>query len=283
MTMDSRRTLEAVAADSALAVGPPLPEDAWMEGGEFLGSPLDEQVIPVTKDHLLRCHVAREALERWLEQREIKGFVGSEQNLYWDQADYRRFLAPDVFVAIGVSSRSRRNYRIWAEGPTPCFVLEFLSVSTRRRDLTVKKAIYERIGIPEYFIHEGEEDEDTDGSRRRGPRIDPPLQGFRLRQRVGGRPRYEPIPARRRARYPAPDVSLGYPSESLGLDVVFSADRDQVRFFDAASDRFVMTRAEAAEAHAEAAESRAEDAERRAEAAESRAAELERLMAEHRS
>lgn len=271
MTMDSRRTLKAVAAEPALAVGSSLPRDAWMEGEEFLGSPLDERVVPVTKDHLLRCQHAREALEAWLEEQGLEGFVGSEQNLYWDQGDYRRFLAPDVFVATGVSSRSRRNYRIWAEGPTPCFVLEFLSASTRRRDLTEKKSIYERIGIPEYFVHEGEEDEDTDGSRRRGPRIEPPLQGFRLRRRAGGQPRYEPIPARRGARYPAPDATLGYASESLSLDVVFSAERDEVRFFDPVSRAFVMTRAEAAEARAETAEARAE-------AAATRIAELERRL-----
>lgn len=273
VTMDSRRTLKAVAADPALAVGSSMPRDALFKGGEFWGLPLDEESVPVTKAHLLRCQLAREALERWLEQRGLEGYVGSDESLYWDRSNVRRVLQPDVFVAIGASSGPRRNYRIWAEGPTPCFVLECLSPSTRRRDLGEKKAIYEEIGIPEYFIHEGEDDEDTDGTRRRGPRIDPPLQGFRLRRLGRGRPRYEPIPARRGVSYPAPDVSLGYASESLGLDVTFAADRDGVRFFDAASNAFVLTPAEAAEARAETAETRAA-------AAEARVAELERLLAQ---
>ncbi len=265
MTTDSRRTLRALAADPALAVGSSLPADALLKGGEFWGLPLDEESVPVTRAHLLRCQHAREALERWLELQGLEGYVGSDESLYWDRSNVRRVLSPDVFVAIGAANRWRRNYRIWAEGPTPQVVLEFLSPSTRRRDLGEKKAIYEEIGIPEYFIHEGEDPVDTDGTRRRGPRIDPPLQGFRLRRRGGGRPRYEPIPARRGVSYPAPDVALGYPSESLGLDVVFSADRDEVRFFDVASQAFVLTHAEAAEA--------------RAAAAEARVAELERLLA----
>ncbi len=269
MTMDSRRTLEA-AAGQGLAVGSSPPSDALFRGGEFWGFPLDEESVPVTKGHLLRCQHAREALERWLEERGLEGYVGSDESLYWDRSDVRPVLSPDVFVAIGASPRSRRNYRIWAEGPTPCFVLEFLSPSTRRRDLGEKKTIYERIGIPEYFIHEDEDDEDTDGTRRKGPRIDPPLQGFRLRRRGRGRPRYEPIPARRGVSYPAPDVVLGYPSESLGLDVAFAAERDGVRFFDAAAGTFVLDRAEAAEARADSAEARAETAEARAETSATR-------------
>lgn len=271
MTMDSRRTLEALPSSQGLAVGSSLPADALFKGGEFWGLPLDEESVPVTRDHLLRCQHLREALERWLELRELVGYVGSDESLYWDRRNVRRVLSPDVFVAIGEPKRSPRNYRIWAEGSVPCVVFEFLSVSTRQRDLTEKKAIYEEIGISEYFIHEGEEDEDADRSRRRGPRIDPPVQGFRLRRRGRRRPRYEPIPARRGANYPAADVTLGYPSESLDLDVTFSADRDGIRLFDPVAGAFVFDRAEAAESNAEAAESRAE-------AAEARVAELERLL-----
>jgi Uma2 family endonuclease len=37
------------------------------------------------------------------------------------------------------------------DGP-PDLVIEILSPSTRRRDLTTKKALYERYGVPEYWI-----------------------------------------------------------------------------------------------------------------------------------
>ncbi len=271
--MDSRRTLKAVAAGQGLAVGSSSRRRA-PEGRDFLWSPKDHEAVPVPKIHLLRCQDARDALERWLLDRGLEGYVGSEQNVYWDVNDLRRVVAPDVFVALGVSGRPRTNYRVWVEGPLPCFVLEILSPSTRRCDLGEKKAIYERMGVREYFVFEGEEDRD-DGGRRRGPRIDPPLQGFRLRQSKAGRQRYEPIPAWQKDELPSGEVTVGYSSDALGLGVACLSGCEGVRFFDRTNRAFVMTTEEARRAERD----RAEAAESRAEAAETRVAKLERLLA----
>jgi len=44
----------------------------------------------------------------------------------------------------------------WAEMPRPSLVVEILSDSTRRRDSGKKRAFYEDLGIPDYWIVDGE-------------------------------------------------------------------------------------------------------------------------------
>ena len=106
-------------------------------------------------------------------------------------------LAPDVYVVFGVPNRKRNSYVTYDEGKPPDFVLEVLSESTWRRDMGVKKAIYERMGVQEYWILDPM---DT--------YVDPPpLKGFRL---VGDH--YEPLA-------PMPGGGIAYASDVLGLEL----------------------------------------------------------------
>ena len=106
-------------------------------------------------------------------------------------------LAPDVFVVFGVPNRMRDSYVTYGEGKPPDFVLEVLSESTWRRDMGVKKTIYERMGVQEYWILDPV-----------GTYVDPPpLKGFRL---IGDH--YEPID-------PMPGGGIVYASEVLGLEL----------------------------------------------------------------
>lgn len=45
----------------------------------------------------------------------------------------------------------------WDNAPVPVLVVEMLSDSTRRRDFMQKRALYMEIGIPEYWIVDGNE------------------------------------------------------------------------------------------------------------------------------
>ena len=72
-------------------------------------------------------------------------------------------LAPDLMVALGVPARPRRNYVVWQEKKAPDFVLEFLSPSTKQKDVAAKPALYRRMGVREYFLFDAE--------RRTEPRL----------------------------------------------------------------------------------------------------------------
>ena len=300
--MDDTRTLKAAASGPAVAVESSSVRGAAPRREEATGfkwSPKDFETVPHSKMHRIRCREVEDALEDWLAGQDA--YVGGDQNVYYDRHDLNHVVAPDVFVVLGVSGKPRINYRIWVEGPPPAFVLEVLSPSTRKRDLGEKKRIYERMGVREYFVFEGDEDEE----RRRPVRpLEPALQGFRLRSAGGrGRARYEPIGQWSSGERPHGDVTVGYTSEVLGLGVTLRSGCEGVRLFDPGRGGFLSTaeearllekiradeeraradeeRARADEERVRAEEERTRAAEDRAarEAAEARVAELERLLA----
>jgi Uma2 family endonuclease len=57
------------------------------------------------------------------------------------------YRGPDVFVVQGVdATRERRSWVVWEEGGRyPDLIIELLSPSTARSDLTVKKDVYEKV------------------------------------------------------------------------------------------------------------------------------------------
>ncbi|MCB0061208.1 MAG: Uma2 family endonuclease [Caldilineaceae bacterium] len=69
----------------------------------------------------------------------------------------KTFRGPDVFVVQNVDgNRQRQKWVVWEEdGQYPGVIFEFLSPSTRGRDLTDKKTLYERtFQTREYFCYE---------------------------------------------------------------------------------------------------------------------------------
>jgi Uma2 family endonuclease len=107
-------------------------------------------------------------------------YVVGNMFLYYVKGDPRAVVSPDVFLVRGVPKTPRRRvYKLWEEGEAPSLVIEVTSDSTSDEDTGKKKAIYERLGVEEYFLFDP-----------LGDYLKPPLQGYRL---VGGR--YQRIPA----------------------------------------------------------------------------------------
>ena len=160
--------------------------------------------------------------------------ISGDSFLYYDRNDLNRRYLPDCYVAFGVdvaAIQARNGYMVWAVGKAPDFALEIASESTWRRDLTVKRRDYARIGIREYWRFDAW-----------GRFYGMPLAGDRL---VDGR--YEPIPLERRA-----DGSIwGY---SAALDLYLCWDRGNLYFWDPKAGRFLhnIGRADAARQAAEA-------------------------------
>ena len=133
-------------------------------------------------------------------------------------------LAPDVLVSFGVPKRDRLSYVVADEGKPPDFVLEVASRSTWRRDRREKRAIYQALGVREYFIYDAR------------PEATERLFGFRLR---GGA--YEELP-----RSPIrPGGPLGVRSEVLDLWAHVDEERG-LRWYDpvAGEDLRTLTEAE---------------------------------------
>ena len=61
--------------------------------------------------------------------------------------DNRTMLQPDVFVTCNKDKLKKRNVY-----GAPDFVVEILSPSTRRKDMTIKKEKYKKAGVREYWM-----------------------------------------------------------------------------------------------------------------------------------
>lgn len=154
-------------------------------------------------------------------------YVSGNLMMYYEDGHPPKAVSPDILVSFGVSKKDRRTYKIWEEGKSPDFVVEFSSKGTFQNDLDTKMDLYAKIGISEYFLY------DVDRCY-----LPSPLMGFRL---VGGE--YVEI---------LPNAEGGIPSETLGLDFHLLAEGFGV--YDSIAGKWLQTPAEAAEERAEQAE-----------------------------
>ena len=274
------------------------PHDGWPPAHHLL----TERDLPWEEDEEdMAVHTAHDQisldLRAGLERRyRDRGdvLVAHELLVYFDGAKpsrrSARRLSPDLLVAFGVPRRDRGSFTVWDEGRAPDFVLEILSEGTWRKDVGEKVALYEAMGVREYFLF------DPHG------RAEPRLQAWAYRD-AGPKPAEVPVnPSRRRRALAGRAVCIGEKrmrgihSEALGLCLCHTdpwppvenvrPDAGKVRWFDPVATRLLETYQESDLRQAEdarAAEARARAAEQRARAAEERAsamaAELEALRA----
>ena len=156
-------------------------------------------------------------------------YISGNLFLYYQEGDPRQVVAPDVFVVPGVRNHQRRSYKLWEEGVVPAVVFELTSRSTRREDLRSKYALYEQLGVSEYFLFDP-----------LGEHLRPACRGYRLHQ------------GRYRSLSPAADGSLW----SAVLRLALHARGEQLRLYDPAGQRWLPTPQEEAMAR-RAAEERA--------------------------
>jgi Uma2 family endonuclease len=195
--------------------------------------------------------VHREAMFRIIELlkrhfKHQKVYVSGDLLLYYEQGNPKKFVVPDAFIAKGLEQHPRRIYRMWVEAVVPQVVIETTSRSISAKDTHEKPAIYAKLGVHEYFMHDPT-----------GEYLEPPLQGYRLQNGE-----YAPIEA---------DSQGGLFSKELGL--VLRITDDDLNLFDPSTNERLLTHAETAVVEAEARQ-------REAEARQRAEAEIERLKAQ---
>jgi len=159
----------------------------------------------------------------------------------------------------------RESFKTWEERASPCVILEITSKGTAEEDRENKYALYQRLGVREYFLF--------DPLREYLPR---PLLGYRL---IGGA--YEPLPPADDGSLVSAELMLRLCPEdkSLGLYHFATGERlplppETHRLWQEARQQVVQERA-----RAEQEQQRAQQARLRAQQEYDRA-EQERLRAE---
>lgn len=82
-------------------------------------------------------------------------YVIGNMFLYYQQGDPKACVAPDVMVVKDVDTRvSRRVFKSWEENALPCVTFELTSKGTANEDLRDKRALYQELGVREYFLYD---------------------------------------------------------------------------------------------------------------------------------
>ena len=206
------------------------------------GYPHDDSA-PVENDYhgWLRGYFGSTMRARYRDRDDV--YATTDLGVYFEKGNRAAVVAPDLMVVFGAAPHHRLSYKLWEEPKVPDFVAQVLSESTWRRDLTVKPALYQDLGVREFWIVDVID------------KLPAPVIGSRLNSDGV----YEPIP-------PSPDGVLV--SEVLGL-ALLDNDRN-FRFRDLATGELIPDYTES--------EDMRKAAQAEANAARKRIAELEGLL-----
>jgi Uma2 family endonuclease len=75
---------------------------------------------------------------------------------YYEKGNPRKFVAPDVMVCFGIDKTPRRVFKLWEENSAPAIIIEIASENTWSADLTKKFALYQELGVQEYYVFDPE-------------------------------------------------------------------------------------------------------------------------------
>lgn len=136
---------------------PPVPVSAENIGADDYFYPeTDGKPMAETEIHIKTIVNLYTALELFF-GKDSDFRVFSDIMFYYEKGDRRKCFAPDVMVVKGVGKHPRRVFKLWEEKP-PEVVFEISSHSTWREDLQTKYALYQKIGVKEYYIFDPEYD-----------------------------------------------------------------------------------------------------------------------------
>ena len=170
--------------------------------------------------------------------------------IYYEEGTLKS-VAPDVYVVLDHDLGNRLVYKLWEEGKPPDFAVEVISPTSEVHNTVRKRALYERLGIGEYFVFQPDQE-------REGPRL--VAYSLQRGRYVGllpdgdGAIRSERLGVSLRAE----GAKIRVRDLASGEDYSWAEELDEEREADRDARRQAESRAETAELRAETAELRAE-------------------------
>ncbi len=148
-------------------------------------------------------------------------YVTGNIMFYYLEGEPTEVISPDVMVCFGIPKGDRTSYKTWEEKDVvPSVVIELSSRGTWRKDRVEKKALYEMLGVKEYYIFNPLE-----------PKTAPAFTAYQLEDGGFSTVKIENDRVK---------------SEVLGLELV--VENKTLRLFNPSTNQFLKTTEELAEA-----------------------------------
>ncbi len=111
-----------------------------------------ENYMPETNVHFVLISNLAVTLQSFL-QTQNDNYVFGDIMFYYEEGNSRKFVAPDLMVCLGMNQKpSKGVFKLWEEKHVPQVIIEIASESTWLKDLTSKYALYQWLGVEEYYI-----------------------------------------------------------------------------------------------------------------------------------
>lgn len=115
----------------------------------------DETIMPEGIQHfLLSVHLASTLLAFFASRNDAKVF--GNVMLYYEEGNPKKVVSPDLMVCFGLHEFPKRVYKLWEEKVVPSVVIELASETTWLNDVSTKLALYQKLGVKEYYIFDVE-------------------------------------------------------------------------------------------------------------------------------
>lgn len=79
-------------------------------------------------------------------------YFASDLMFYYEEGNPHKRFAPDLMICFGVNNEKRRSYKLWEEKVFPSIIIEVASKETWEKDVTIKRRLYEKLGVKEYYV-----------------------------------------------------------------------------------------------------------------------------------
>lgn len=113
----------------------------------------DDSIMPEGILHfLLSVRLTSALLAFFVNRSDVKIF--GDCMLYYEKGFPQKFVSPDLMVCFGLEKPPTSVYKLWETQVVPSVVIEFASETTWFNDVSGKLAIYQKLGVKEYYVYD---------------------------------------------------------------------------------------------------------------------------------
>lgn len=137
---------------STILKNPQIPLQITEEREIYYPDTIENDMPEGIKHFLLSVQLISTLLAFFANRNDVKIF--GNLMFYYEEGNPRKYISPDLMVCLGLENSPERVYKLWETKVVPAVVIELASETTWFNDVSKKLAIYQNLGVQEYYIYD---------------------------------------------------------------------------------------------------------------------------------